>query len=249
MRRAQRRVTSTAAATELVLVFKRRHTFTPTPSSRVSTAAGGPTSGTMRRSAVCRRPKVLPCIAHGGRRRSWPMRFWTCPASGAVVLDPFAGTGTTIIAAEKTGRQGRAIERDPLYCDLIIRRWQQYTGKAARLAGSHQTFADVEAVRLLGQSTSTAKRSGGQWHVRKIRSHRRRADGNSGRRIAEQTSRRVPGWPRFSAPRQAVEERRAIAKSPRAAAEGPDDASGPQEGIGTGHQQKGRRFPAAIKQF
>jgi DNA modification methylase len=81
---------------------------------------------------------------------------------GAVVLDPFAGTGTTIIAAEKTGRQGRAIERDPLYCDLIIRRWQQYTGKAARLAGSDQTFADVEAVRLPGQSTSTAKRSGGQ---------------------------------------------------------------------------------------
>ncbi|MGO9686838.1 MAG: DNA methyltransferase [Beijerinckiaceae bacterium] len=81
---------------------------------------------------------------------------------GTIVLDPFAGTGTTIIAAEKTGRHGRAIERDPLYCDLIIRRWQQYTGKAAWLAGSDQTFADVEAVRLLGQSTSTAKRSGGQ---------------------------------------------------------------------------------------
>jgi len=80
---------------------------------------------------------------------------------GAIVLDPFAGTGTTIIAAEKTGRLGRAIERDPLYCDVIIRRWQQYTGKAARLAGSDQTFAEVEAVRLLGQSVSTAKRSGG----------------------------------------------------------------------------------------
>ena len=64
---------------------------------------------------------------------------------GAIVLDPFAGTGTTIIAAEKTGRHGRAIERDPLYCDVIIRRWQQYTGKAARLAGSDLTFADVEA--------------------------------------------------------------------------------------------------------
>ena len=81
---------------------------------------------------------------------------------GAIVLDPFASTGTTIIAAEKTGRLGRAIERDPLYCDVIIRRWQQYTDKAARLAGSDQTFAEVEAVRLLGQSVSTAKRSGGQ---------------------------------------------------------------------------------------
>jgi hypothetical protein len=60
---------------ELVLVFKKATHLTPTPSSRVSTA--GPTSGTMRRSAVCRRPRMLPCIAHGGRRRSWPMRFWT----------------------------------------------------------------------------------------------------------------------------------------------------------------------------
>lgn len=70
---------------------------------------------------------------------------------GAIVLDPFAGTGTTIIAAEKTGRHGRAIERDPLYCDVIIRRWQQYTGNAARLAGSDLTFADMEASRLAGQ--------------------------------------------------------------------------------------------------
>jgi DNA modification methylase len=73
---------------------------------------------------------------------------------GAIVLDPFAGDGTTIIAAEKTGRHGRAIERDPRYCDIIIRRWQQYTGKAARLEGSDLTFADVEARRLAGQSAS-----------------------------------------------------------------------------------------------
>jgi DNA modification methylase len=74
---------------------------------------------------------------------------------GAIVLDPFAGNGTTIIAAEKTGRHGRAIELDPLYCDVIVRRWQQYTGKAARLEGS-VTFEDVEATRLAGQSASTA---------------------------------------------------------------------------------------------
>jgi DNA modification methylase len=75
---------------------------------------------------------------------------------GAIVLDPFAGSGTTIIAAEKTGRHGRAIELDPLYCDVIVRRWQQYTGKAARLEGSDLTFEDVEATRLAGQSASTA---------------------------------------------------------------------------------------------
>ena len=80
---------------------------------------------------------------------------------GAVVLDPFAGTGTTIIAAEKTGRQGRAIERDPLSCDIIVRRWQQYTGKAARLAGSDLTFAEVEASRLTGQG-SQARAEGSQ---------------------------------------------------------------------------------------
>ena len=75
---------------------------------------------------------------------------------GAIVLDPFAGYGTTIIAAEKTGRHGRAIELDPLYCDVIVRRWQQYTGKAARLEGSDLTFEDVAATRLAGQSASTA---------------------------------------------------------------------------------------------
>jgi DNA modification methylase len=75
---------------------------------------------------------------------------------GAIVLDPFAGNGTTIIAAEKTGRHGRAIELDPLYCDVIVRRWQQYTGKAARLEGSDLTFEDVEARRLARQSASTA---------------------------------------------------------------------------------------------
>jgi DNA modification methylase len=75
---------------------------------------------------------------------------------GAIVLDPFAGDGATIIAAEKTGRHGRAIERDPLACDVIVRRWQRYTGEAARLAGSDLTFDDVEATRRAGQSASTA---------------------------------------------------------------------------------------------
>ena len=74
---------------------------------------------------------------------------------GDIILDPFAGNGTTIIAAEKTGWHTRAIERDPLYCDVVIRRWQQYTGNAARLAGSDLTFADVEASRLTGQSAFT----------------------------------------------------------------------------------------------
>jgi DNA modification methylase len=63
------------------------------------------------------------------------------------VLDPFAGSGTTVIAAEKTGRHARVIEYDPGYCDVIVCRWQKYTGKTATLNGSNRTFEDIEAER------------------------------------------------------------------------------------------------------
>ena len=51
------------------------------------------------------------------------------------VLDPFGGSGTTLIACEKTGRQARVIELEPKYCDVIIRRWQEFTGEEASLDG------------------------------------------------------------------------------------------------------------------
>ncbi|MDP2431806.1 MAG: site-specific DNA-methyltransferase [Pseudomonadota bacterium] len=50
---------------------------------------------------------------------------------GDVVLDAFGGSGTTLIAAEKSGRRARLIELDPKYCDVIVRRWQEYTGGQA----------------------------------------------------------------------------------------------------------------------
>ena len=59
------------------------------------------------------------------------------------ILDPFAGSGTTAIACEKAGRQARLIELDPKYCDVVIRRWQQWTGKQARHEGSGRTFDEV----------------------------------------------------------------------------------------------------------
>jgi DNA modification methylase len=68
-----------------------------------------------------------------------------CSRRGGRVLDPFAGSGTTVIAAEKTGRQARAIEIDPYYCDVAIRRWQAYTGKNAVHADTGQFFEDHEA--------------------------------------------------------------------------------------------------------
>jgi DNA modification methylase len=65
---------------------------------------------------------------------------------GAVVLDPFAGSGSTLIAAEKTGRRARCIEFEPKYCDVIVRRWQAYTGKAA-LDEIGLRFEDHEGAR------------------------------------------------------------------------------------------------------
>src|SRR6202790_5404690 len=66
---------------------------------------------------------------------------------GAIVLDPFAGSGSTLIAAEKTGRRARCTEYDPKICDVIVRRWQAYTGKAAAFEGTDLTFEDFEGAR------------------------------------------------------------------------------------------------------
>ena len=64
------------------------------------------------------------------------------------VLDPFGGSGTTLIACEKTGRQARVIELEPKYCDVICRRFMDFSGKAATLEADGRAFADVAAERL-----------------------------------------------------------------------------------------------------
>lgn len=68
------------------------------------------------------------------------------PADGeATVLDPFAGSGTTAIACERTGRQARLIELSPVYCDVIIRRWEEFTDrKATRIAREADWQADAD---------------------------------------------------------------------------------------------------------
>jgi hypothetical protein len=68
--------------------------------------------------------------------------------AGQIVLDPFGGIGTTMIAAERSGRRAHLIEIDPIYCDLIVRRWQTFSGKVAHLAESIENFADVQARRI-----------------------------------------------------------------------------------------------------
>jgi hypothetical protein len=69
-------------------------------------------------------------------------------APGDIVLDPFAGSGTTMIAAERTGRRARLIERDPRWCDVIVRRWEKSTNVPARLAGCSATFAEIARERF-----------------------------------------------------------------------------------------------------
>jgi DNA modification methylase len=68
------------------------------------------------------------------------------------VLDGFGGSGSTLIAAEKTGRFARLIEYDPIYCDTIVRRWEALTGKHAVLATSGKTFEDVADGRLVSEA-------------------------------------------------------------------------------------------------
>ena len=66
---------------------------------------------------------------------------------GDAVYEPFSGSGTTIIAAEMTGRRCYAVELNPAYVDIAVRRWQTFTGKAATLESTGEPFDDVAAYR------------------------------------------------------------------------------------------------------
>jgi len=70
-----------------------------------------------------------------------------CSRRGEIVLDPFAGSGTTLIAAHNAGRCARLIEFDPAYCDQIVRRFERVTGKQAILATTRQVFEVVAEER------------------------------------------------------------------------------------------------------
>ena len=70
-----------------------------------------------------------------------------CSNRGGVILDPCAGSGTTLISAVQTERVARLIEIDPLYCDVIVRRWQQQTGGVAVLEATGETFDALRSKR------------------------------------------------------------------------------------------------------
>ena len=66
----------------------------------------------------------------------------SCPPDG-LVLEPFLGTGTTLMAAELTGRRCAGLELEPAYVDIVVRRWQEKTGKAATLEANSATFEAI----------------------------------------------------------------------------------------------------------
>jgi len=64
--------------------------------------------------------------------------------SGDIVIDCFGGSGSTLIACEKTGRMNRSMELDPKYCDVIVTRWQEFTGKQATLESNGKTYDELK---------------------------------------------------------------------------------------------------------
>jgi len=76
---------------------------------------------------------------------------------GDIVLDPFGGSGTTLIAAEKTGRIGWLIELDPKYVDVIVRRWQDWSGQEAYREADAVKFNDLAALAGVAVTTDTAE--------------------------------------------------------------------------------------------
>jgi DNA modification methylase len=135
---------------ELIFVFKQgtaEHTNsfglgdTGRYRTNVWTYAGISSIGASRSDDLAMHPTVKPVALIADAIRD-------CSRRGEIVLDGFGGSGSTLIAAEKTGRSARLIEYDPAYCDTIVRRWEQYTGKAGKLEASGATHEEVADERL-----------------------------------------------------------------------------------------------------
>lgn len=76
-----------------------------------------------------------------------------------VVVDLFGGSGSTLIACEKTGKAARVMELDPRYIDVMVKRWQDFTGKDAVLESDGRTFAEHAVVRQPGNAANTPKKA------------------------------------------------------------------------------------------
>jgi DNA modification methylase len=99
--------------------------------------AGISSIGANRSEELAMHPTVKPVALIADALRD-------CSKRGELVLDCFGGSGSTLIAAEKTGRRARLIEYDPLYCDTIVRRWEKLSGKHAFHGESGLAFEERE---------------------------------------------------------------------------------------------------------
>lgn len=113
--------------------------------SNVWTYAGANAFGNSRTETLASHPTVKPIALVSDA-------LLDCTARGDIVLDQFAGSGTTILAADKVGRVARTIEYDPCYVDVAILRWQQQTKLEAILDGDGRTFAEIRLERLRANS-------------------------------------------------------------------------------------------------
>ncbi|MBI3126068.1 MAG: ParB N-terminal domain-containing protein [Candidatus Tectomicrobia bacterium] len=112
--------------------------------SNVWTYAGANTFREGRQEELALHPTVKPVAMIADA-------ILDCSKRGGIVLDPFAGSGTTLIAAEKTGRKAYAMDISSKYVDTAIRRWEEFTGEKATLAETGQTFSEVKEARANGR--------------------------------------------------------------------------------------------------
>ena len=116
----------------------------------VRTKATGHWSGDRKQTTLWQIPK--PQKSETGHSTQKPVECMKRPiennsSPGQAVYEPFSGSGTTIIAGEMTGRSVYAIELHPPYVDVAVNRWQEFTGEAAILEATGQTFAALSAER------------------------------------------------------------------------------------------------------
>jgi DNA modification methylase len=88
-----------------------------------------------------------------------------CTQRNQIVIDTFSGSGTTLLAAERVGRKARAMDLDPRYVDVAIRRWQAFTGRDAIHADSGLTFGEIAEQRTEAAVRQASTNAGGKRHV------------------------------------------------------------------------------------
>jgi DNA modification methylase len=123
--------------------------------SNVWTYPGISGFGTDRLDLLAQHPTVKPVALVADAIRD-------CTTRGDVVLDPFLGSGTTILAAERTGRRGYGLEFEPRYVDVAIRRWEKYTKTDAVLEGDGRSFSEIAAERLASENALSSSPDGHQ---------------------------------------------------------------------------------------